>query len=194
MKKIIAIVLSVVCVFALFACGGESAYQKDAKEFIDAFKNTTVSSLNVTVVVDGSAGKLTSTYSTVYNEEGFGTMTYHIETIAGLDSAEDIDVKEGVVTVDPQGKVVNGDGKAPETIAPAGTKFDIGSSLIEKYQITGNTLTVTVDKEDSLAVIGVAAMSDVVIVVSKTSANTIASVSLSYTGSDGPVAIACVYN
>ncbi len=190
MKKIIAIVLSVVCVFALFACGSESAYQKDAKEFIDAFKNTTVSSLNVTVTVDGSAGKLTSTYSTVYNEEGFGTMTYHIETIAGLDSAEDIDVKEGVVTVDPQGKVVNGD----EIIAPAGTKFDIGSSLIEKYQITGNTLTVTVDKEDSQAVIGVAAMSDVVIVVSKTSANTIASVSLSYTGSDGQVAIACVYN
>ena len=190
MKKIIAIVLSVVCVFALFACGSESAYQKDAKEFIDAFKNTTVSSLNVTVTVDGSAGKLTSTYSTVYNEEGFGTMTYHIETIAGLDSAEDIDVKEGVVTVDPQGKVVNGE----EIIAPAGTKFDIGSSLIEKYQITGNTLTVTVDKEDSAAVIGVAAMSDVVIVVSKTSANTIASVSLSYTGSDGQVAIACVYN
>ena len=39
MKKIIAIALSIVCVFALFACGGQSAYQKDAKEFIEANTN-----------------------------------------------------------------------------------------------------------------------------------------------------------
>ena len=190
MKKIIAIALSIVCVFALFACGGQSAYQKDAKEFIEAFDATEVSSLNVTVVVDGSQGKLTSTYTTVYNEDGTSVLTYHIESIAGLDSAVDIDVKEGTLTLDKNGDVVAG-GEKP---APVGTKLDIGSSLIKEYEIVGNTLTVTVAQADAAAVIGVATMSDVVIVVSKTSANTIASVSLSYTGSDGPVAIACVYN
>lgn len=193
MKKIIAIALSIVCVFALFACGGQSAYQKDAKEFIEAFDATKASSINVTVTVDGSQGELTSTYTTVYNEDGTSTMTYSIETVAGLESAEDITVKEGTVTCDKDGNYSDG-GAISGKLGATGIKFNIGSDAIKEYQITGNTLSITVAKVDSAAVIGVAAQSDVTVVVSKTAANTIASVVLSYTGSDGQVSITCVYN
>ena len=193
MKKIIAIALSIVSVFALFACGGQSAYQKDAKDFIDAFEATKVSTLNVTVSVDGSQGKLTSTYTTVYNEDETSVMTYRIETVAGLDSAEDIAVQEGTVTCDKDGKYSDG-GAISGKLGATGIKFNIGSDAIKDYEINGNTLSITVAQADSAAVIGIAAASDVVIVVSKTSANTIASVALSFAGSDGNVAIACVYN
>lgn len=193
MKKIIAIALSIVCVFALFACAGQTAYQKDAKDFIDAAASTKISTLNVTVVVDGSQGKLTSTYTTVYNEDSTSTMTYHIETVAGLDSAEDIAVQEGTVTCDKNGNYSDG-GEISGKLNATGAKFDIGNKLIKDYEISGNSLTIKVAKDDAKEVIGVTTMSDVIIVVSKTNSNTITSVSLSYKGSDGNVAIVCVYN
>lgn len=193
MKKIIAIALSIVCVFALFACAGKTAYQKDAKDFIDAFESTKISTLDVTVVVDGSQGVLTSTYKTVYNEDGTSTMKYYIETVAGLNSAEDKDVQEGTVTCDKNGNYTDG-GEISGKLGATGIKFNIGSELIKNYKIIGNTLTITVAQADAAAVIGSGAKSDVVIVVSKTSDNSIASVSLSYAGSDGNVSIACVYN
>jgi len=193
MKKIIAIALSIVCVFALFACAGQTAYQKDAKDFIDAAASTKISTLNVTVVVDGSQGKLTSTYTTVYNEDSTSTMTYRIETVAGLDSAEDIAVQEGTVTCDKNGNYSDG-GEISGKLNATGAKFDIGNKLIKDYEISGNTLTINVAKEDAKDVIGVTTMSDVIIVVSKTNSNAITSVSLSYKGSDGNVAIVCVYN
>ena len=193
MKKIIAIALSIVCVFALFACAGQTAYQKDAKDFIDAAASTKISTLNVTVVVDGSQGKLTSTYTTVYNEDSTSTMTYHIETVAGLDSAEDIAVQEGTVTCDKNGNYSDG-GEISGKLGATGAKFDIGNKLIKDYEISGNSLTIKVAKDDAKEVIGVTTMSDVIIVVSKTNSNAITSVSLSYKGSDGNVAIVCVYN
>ena len=193
MKKIIAIALSIVCVFALFACAGQTAYQKDAKDFIDAAASTKISTLNVTVVVDGSQGKLTSTYTTVYNEDSTSTMTYRIETVAGLDSAEDIAVQEGTVTCDKNGNYSDG-GEISGKLGATGAKFDIGNKLIKDYEISGNSLTIKVAKDDAKEVIGVTTMSDVVIVVSKTNSNAITSVSLSYKGSDGNVAIVCVYN
>lgn len=193
MKKIIAIALSIVCVFALFACAGQTAYQKDAKDFIDAAASTKISTLNVTVVVDGSQGKLTSTYTTVYNEDSTSTMTYRIETVAGLDSAEDIAVQEGTVTCDKNGNYSDG-GEISGKLNATGAKFDIGNKLIKDYEISGNSLTIKVAKDDAKEVIGVTTMSDVIIVVSKTNSNAITSVSLSYKGSDGNVAIVCVYN
>ena len=193
MKKIIAIALSIVCVFALFACAGQTAYQKDAKDFIDAAASTKISTLNVTVVVDGSQGKLTSTYTTVYNEDSTSTMTYRIETVAGLDSAEDIAVQEGTVTCDKNGNYSDG-GEISGKLGATGAKFDIGNKLIKDYEISGNSLTIKVAKDDAKEVIGVTTMSDVIIVVSKTNSNAITSVSLSYKGSDGNVAIVCVYN
>ena len=193
MKKIIAIALSIVCVFGLFACAGQTAYQKDAKDFIDAAASTKISTLNVTVVVDGSQGKLTSTYTTVYNEDSTSTMTYRIETVAGLDSAEDIAVQEGTVTCDKNGNYSDG-GEISGKLNATGAKFDIGNKLIKDYEISGNSLTIKVAKDDAKEVIGVTTMSDVIIVVSKTNSNAITSVSLSYKGSDGNVAIVCVYN
>lgn len=193
MKKIIAIALTIVCVFALFACVGKTAYQKDAKDFINAAESTKISTLNVTVVVDGSMGKLTSTYTTVYNDDSTSTMTYRIETVAGLDSAEDIAVQEGTVTCDKNGNYSDG-GEISGKLGATGAKFDIGNKLIKDYEISGNSLTINVAKEDAKDVIGVATMSDVVIVVSKTDSNAITSVSLSYKGADGNVAIVCIYN
>ena len=201
MKRIVAIALAVICVFALVACGGSNEpqptpnelYKAEAKDFIDAFSATDIKRLDVTVTVDGSLGELTSTYTTVYNEDSTSTMTYRIETIAGLDSEEDSKVTEGTVTCDKNGNYSDG-GLVSGTLAATGAKFNINSDLIENYEVAGDTLTITVDKDDSVSVIGASAMSDVIIVISKTSSNCITSVVLKYEGLDGNVSIVCLYN
>lgn len=189
MKKILTLILVLTCAFALFACGEDAApvYTEEAADFITAFGATTVSSLKVTVTADTAEGTLTSTYTTVYNADKTGTMTYSIETIPGLDSTEDLEVLTGTITCDASGKW--SDEAISGKLGATGVKFDIDSSVIKNYTIDGNTLAITVPAVDTQSVIGYAVGSDALISVIKADGK-IASITLTYTG----VSIVCEYN
>ncbi len=191
MKKILTLILVLTCAFALFACGGNEeapVYTEAAADFITAFGATTVSTLKVTVTADTAEGTLTSTYTTVYNADKTSTMTYSIETIPGLDSAEDLEVVTGTVTCDANGNYSDG-GAISGKLGATGVNFDIDSSVIKTFTIDGNVLAITVPAADTQAVIGYAVGSDALISVIKADGK-IASITLSYTG----VSIVCEYN
>jgi hypothetical protein len=189
MKKILTLILVLTCAFALFACGEDAApvYTEEAADFITAFGATTVSSLKVTVTADTAEGTLTSTYTTVYNADKTGTMTYSIETIPGLDSTEDLEVLTGTITCDASGKW--SDEAISGKLGATGVTFAIDSSAIKTYTIDGNALAITVPAADTQAVIGYAVGSDALISVIKADGK-IASITLTYTG----VSIVCEYN
>lgn len=191
MKKILALILALTCAFALFACGEEEespVYAEDAAEFFTAFGATTISSLKVTVVADTAEGTLTSTYTTTYNADKTGTMTYSIETIPGLDSNDDLVVLTGSIACDANGNFFD-DGEISGKLGATGVNFDYDSDKINNYEIDGNTLFITVAAADTQAVIGQAIGSDASITVTKADGK-IASITLTYTG----VSIVCEYN
>jgi hypothetical protein len=190
MKKILALILVLACSFALFACGEDAApsYAEQAAEFITAFGATEITALNVTVTTEIADGTLTATYNTAYNADKTGTMTYSIETIPGLDSAEDLEVLTGTITCDANGTWSDG-GAISGKLGASGIKFDYDSSKISNFTVDGNVLAITVAAADTEAVIGCALGTDALVTVTKAEGK-IVSVALSYTG----VSIVCVYN
>ena len=190
MKKILTLILVLTCAFALFACGEDAAptYTEEAAEFITAFGATSISSLKVTVVADTAEGTLTSTYTTTYNADKTGTMTYSIETVPGLDSAEDKVVLTGTVTCDASGNFSD-NGEISDKLGATGVKFDYDSDKIDTFEVDGNVLAITVAAADTEAVLGYAIGSDALVTVTKADGK-ITSIALSYTG----VSIICEYN
>ncbi len=191
MKKILTLILVLTCAFTLFACGGKDegpVYTDDAAEFITAFGATTVSTLKVTVAADTAEGTLTSVYTTTYNSDSTKSIAYSIETIPGLDSAEDKVVLTGTVTCDASGNYSDG-GEISGKLGATGVKFDYDSDKIKTYSIDGNVLAITVPAADTEAVIGYAVGSDALVTVTKADGK-IASIALTYTG----VSIICEYN
>lgn len=193
MKKILTLILVLTCAFALFSCGDDETpapvYTEDAAEFISAFAATTVSNLKVTVTAQTAEGTLTSTYTTAYNADKSGTMTYAIETIPGVDSVEDIVVVEGTVTFDKDGNYSDGGEISGKLGATGVNKFNISSNAIKTFSVDGNVLAITVPAADTQAVIGYAIGSDALVTVTKADGK-ITSIALSYTG----VSIVCEYN
>ena len=194
MKKFLAIILALTCAFALFACGDDAAtnnYAADAADFITAIGATDVTTLDVKVAVETAQGTLTSTYVTTYNTDGTSTMEYRIETIASLDSAEDIAVQEGTVTCDANGNYSNDEisGK----IGAPGVSLNLNSDKITSYSVLGDVLTINVAKADTSSVIGTALGSDAVVSVTKANGKVV-SITLNYTDATGcAVAIVCAY-
>ena len=194
MKKFLAIILALTCAFALFACGDDAAtnnYAADAADFITAIGATDVTTLDVKVAVETAQGTLTSTYVTTYNTDGTSTMEYRIETIASLDSAEDIAVQEGTVTCDANGNYSNDEisGK----IGATGVSLNLNSDKITSYSVLGDVLTINVAKADTSSVIGTALGSDAVVSVTKANGKVV-SITLNYTDATGcAVAIVCAY-
>ena len=191
MKKILALILVLTCAFTLFACGDDevtAVYSEEAAEFITAFGATEITSLNVTVTTEIADGTLTATYTTVYNDDGTTSITYSIETIPGIDSAEDLVVLTGTVTSDAQGNYSDG-GEIAAMLGAKNPTFDYDSNKITTFEVDGNVLAVTVPAADTQAVIGYAIESDALVTVTKADGQ-ITSVTLSYTG----VSVVCQYN
>ena len=194
MKKFLAIILALTCAFALFACGDDAAtnnYATDAADFITAIGATDVTTLDVKVSVETAQGTLTSTYVTTYNADGTSTMEYRIETVASLDSEDDIAVQEGTVTCDANGNYSNDEisGK----IGATGVSLNLNSDKITSYSVLGDVLTINVAKADTASVIGTALGSDAFVSVTKANGKVV-SITLNYTDATGcAVAIVCAY-
>lgn len=196
MKKIIALLLALTCVFAMFACGDdepteeELAYQAAVAEFTKA-AFTVPNALNVRVSTDTVFGVLNSEYKTTYNEDGTAAIEYSVDKINGLDSAEEKTTLKGTIQVDANGNYSDGSFSGANPLA-SGVKLNLASDKIT-CKIEGNVLTVTVASADTETVLGVAIAADVTLTVTKVDAK-MSSASLAYTLDGNAVNVLCTYN
>ena len=153
-------------------------YRTDAVAFINALDTTVVENIRVEVTVKIEGDAYTSTYTTVYDDDGSAEMTYKIAKVPGVDSALDVEYDEG--------KVQN---PADGSIGVTGIKLNLKSDRIENYTVNGNILTISLSAADASAVVGYSVPADATLVVTKAD-NQIVSMTLTY----ADTVIVCSYN
>ena len=215
MKKIIALILLVGCIFTLCSCkffkkdeapkednntdvvapgNDTSTVDTEAIASIQAKIDTsTPDTADITVVLKATLGNLNSEYNVTYNADGTATVVYTYEKFNSFDLDTD-DYKspyEGTVTIAADGTLSEevGGNASVEALT-----FDINldSSKLANASVTSGVLTATVNAGNTQAVLGVNLGTDASLVVS-TNANGVVSVAISYTSSAGPVEIIATY-
>ena len=199
MKKIIALVLAVGCIFALASC-------KPKAEPIDPVDREAVAAIqakldaaspetaNITVQLDAELGTLNGSYNVTYDlEDGSATVVYTYEYFNEIGEGNGF---KG--TVGPETVTVSADGILSEEINGVGAvealTFDINldPSKLLSASYNANLFTAKVKSTFTKAVLGVAIASDVEIAIATTTLG-IASITISYDTNDGPVEIAATY-
>ena len=209
MKKIIALMLVVGCIFAFASCnlipgfgtgdsGGDTG-KVDNSEGIAAIQSAIDASApdiaEISVVLDSSLGTLNGEYDVTYNEDGSAIVNYYYERFNsfGDDGVSDGFKSEytGIVTVMPDGTVSDDLGGVASVEA---ITFDItlDQNKLENVVVSSNTISAKVTKANTLSVLGVALDYDADLVIS-VGKNGVASVAISYVSASGPVEIVSVY-
>lgn len=209
MKKIIALMLVVGCIFALTSCNlfndsdtndnGDDVGKVDNSEGIAAIQSVIDASApdiaQISVVLNSSLGVLNGEYVVTYNEDGSAVVNYTYELFNDFseDSIADSfkSTYTGVVTVMPDGTVsdnLNGIASV-EAIT-----FDItlDQEKLQNVILSANTINAKITKDNTLSVLGVALDYDANIVIS-IGKNGVASVAISYVSAAGPVDIVSLY-
>ena len=198
MKKIIALMLIISCVFALGSCKRK---KKDDAPSIDTEAVAAIQAkidasmpetATVTVTLKSALETLESEYNVTYNQDGTATVVYTYEKLNEIGEADDYKTcGEGTVTIAADGKIV---GAIEGTEALTAVTFDINldPSKLASVTVKGNMLSATVKAENTAAVLGVDVGVDVNVVVSVSSLG-VASVVISYNTATGPVEIVATY-
>lgn len=203
MKKIIALLLAVSCVFALASC---KWFKKDNDDGVSAVDTAAVADVqakldaaspetaNITVKLESAIDTLEGCYTVTYNmEDGSATVVYTYEKFNEIGSGKDI--KE---TVGPDTVTVSADGILSKEMNGVGAvealTFDINLDPTKLISASYNAgmLTAKVKASFTKAVLGVAIASDVDIAIATTALG-IASITISYDTSAGPVEIVATY-
>ena len=201
MKKITALLLALVLVMGLAACGGSSdpAPKEDPlKVFTEALTLTDPSGATVKTSLEATGYGITlkGEYEVAYNEDGTATVTYEYDQLTEFTedtpaNAEPTYKKSGTATVAADG-TVSGDVSA-QVASVAGVKLKIDTSKMT-YTVSAGMLSATVKAADTAAILGASIAYDVNLTVSLTSNGAVSAITISYTGAQGPVEIVCLYN
>lgn len=202
MKKIIALILAVSCVFALASCKFFKKDKGEGNKNVDREAVATVQAkldasspetANITVDLDAELGELKGSYMVTYDmENGNASVEYTYEQFGEI--AADGSFKQTF-----EGSVlVSKDGTLSEEIDGVGAvealTFDINldADKLESATFNAGMLTVKVKAENTKSVIGVAiaAEVEVMITVSETG---IASVTIAYNSAAGAIEIVATY-
>lgn len=211
MKKIIALLLIVSCVFALGSCKlinkikdkGQGTDEPqtvvidtEAVAAIQAKIDASVpDKANITVVLDSVLGEIKGEYKLVYNMDGSATVEYYYEKLNSFDEAalenEYKSTVTGTTTVAADGTVTDPIGG---TASVEAVTFDINldASKLASATVSGGVLIAKVKAADTLAVLGTEIGADVDLVIS-TGTLGITSVAISYNTQSGPVEIVATY-
>ena len=221
MKKIIALILLVSCIFTLCSCG---LFKKDdsndkvddnttdvkpdqdvnddtpkvdvaavaaIQAKIDASKPVAA---DITVTLDAVLDNLYSEYNVTYNQDGTATVVYAYEKFNSLedDADEYKSTYTGTVTVLADGTVSD---ELGGTASVEALTFDIGldTAKLETAQVVSGVLTATIKAANTASVLGVNLGSDASVVVS-TNASSVVFIAISYNSVAGPVEIIATYN
>ena len=153
MKKILSIALILVCVCALFACGG------GGNKFVNAVANTNPDTATITTVTTTELGDLTGTFTVTYGDDGAATIEYSYEQWNKVgEGDEPKSTVTGTITRQEDGSYSDGKGftgTADEVTAGFNLNLE---SVVETAEVNaaGDTLTATVLKADTETVLGVA--------------------------------------
>lgn len=194
MKKILTVLLLCGCLFAMFACGDESASVAD---FSNAMKNTNPTVVNVTVTMNSPLGALNSTYKTTYAEDGSFVLDYTKEEFNTATSGAADETKKvisGSVTCDKDGNYSDGGAIVGTVTAAAGTTLNLAEKKLDaEFSEDGNVLTATVKAKNTKSVFGVEYTGDVTLVITR-SADKVVSYTMTYAiDENNSVTVVCSY-
>lgn len=214
MKKILALILLVGCIFTLCSC---KLFKKDkentddnntdiedtnedsdpSKEAVAAIQAkidaSTPKTADITVTLKAVLDDLYSEYNVTYNQDGTATVVYTYEKFNDLnaDSDEHKSAYSGTATVSPDGTVSDAIGG---TASVEALTFDISldAAKLENAEVIAGVLTATVKAANTAAVLGVELGADASLAIS-TSANGVTSIAIAYASAAGPVEIIATY-
>ena len=197
MKKLIALLLALVCAFALAACGEDEPPAPDPiDDFVNAVSSSDPTSATITNTVESALLGVTleGNYQVTYNEDGSATIAYsydQLNEITDDSTADDIlYTVEGTATVAANG-TVSGD-VSGEVAAVAGISLNLDKTKLT-YTVSSGVLSATVKAADVEAVLGVKINSDVSLTVSIADAK-VSALTLAFETTVGDATIVCVYN
>ena len=166
MKKIISILLVVVCLGMLFSCGDPAV---DASTFQTAIDNTNPAKIIINTSTKDSNGELTGSFTITNNADGSATIELTYEKWLPIGEGDEPKETVGPVTVtrDKDGNYSDGGeftGSAPA--GAAGVKVNLTNITSEvKISADETTLTAVVAKAETKAVFGTAYDFDVTVTV-----------------------------
>lgn len=221
MKKILALILIVSCIFTLCSCG---LFKKndDNNDNDNGSNNTQTGGDNnsgnetpaidvaaiaaiqakidvskpvtadITVTLEAALDDLLSEYNVTYNDDGTATVVYTYEKFNTFDEDSDEYKSSYSGTV-----TVGADGTVSGDIGTASVEaltFDINldTSKLATAEVVAGVLTATVKAANTASILGVNLGSDASIVVS-TNASGVSFIAISYISAAGPVEIIATY-
>ncbi len=204
MKKIIALILVIGCVFALASCnllfgnkdeGNKNDNKGTVAEIQKAIDDSAPVKARISVKFDSTLGTLNGTYNVSYNDDGSATVNYTYEQFTLFGEGA---VKDGEKTEESDTVTVSADGKLDKPVKGAASveavSFDINldESKLSSAKVVASVLTSKVEAANTQAVLGVAIGYDVDLTIT-TGAGRITSVVMSYNTESGPIVITATY-
>lgn len=196
MKKILALILAVCCVFTLASCRKDEpetpvVNAEDIAPFQAKIDASFPETATVTVTFKSALGTLDSEYLVTYNMDGSATVAYTYEKFNTTDSSEFKSTYEGQTNISTNGTLSSN----PEGIASVeALTFDINLDPTKIYSatVTSGILSIVVKAENTEAVLGVNLGVDATVVISVGTLG-VGSVAISYTTAEGTVDIVSTY-
>ncbi len=203
MKKIIALILVIGCIFALTACKlfsrddvEESKVDADAVAAMQAKIDASApDGAVIRVTLTGDLGDLNSKYDVIYNADGTATVVYSYEVFNSFDETETFDgpktVKTGTVTVEADGALSDEVG-GTAFVESVTFNIKLDASKLSSAAESAGVLSAKIPANNTAAILGVSVGSDVDLLIS-TGSDGVTSVVISYTTSSGDIEISTTY-
>ena len=197
MKKVLALILAVCCVFTLVSCNKKKdeapvVNAEDLAPFQTKLDTSAPETATVTVTFKSGLGTLNSAYLVTYSQEdGSANVQYTYEQFNTTDSSEFKSTYNGQLTVNADGTLSSN----PAGVASVeALTFDINLDPTKIYSatVTSGILNIVVKAENTAAVLGVNLGVDATVVISVGSLG-VGSVAISYTTAEGTVDIVSTY-
>ena len=204
MKKILVLMLALVCAFSMFACGdetptptpdpddGDNTVVLNIDDFTAALNASTPKTAAIKVDMTNALGTLSASYDVVYAEDGSAAINYTREEFneIGEGTTETKSTITGTVAMSK-------DGVLSDTAALGGTGALVNAKIslsLDKITATRdeNVLTATVSAANTASVLGVAIDADVTLIL-YIADGTVSSFSLNYAIGANTYAVSCGY-
>ena len=202
MKRIIAILIVLSCIFALAACnkdkneGNKPENSMSVAEVQAKIDASVPAGAKVTVTLASALGDLNGSYNIVYNEDGTATVEYSYELfnpfVEGSFSTDIKSTYTGTTTVAGDGTVTDEIGGVA-SIQAITFAVKLDESKLDGVSVAANALHAKVKAADTESVLGVAFESDVDLIVTVGSKG-VTSIAFSYNSSAGSVEVITTYS
>ena len=201
MKKILALILIVGCIFAFASCGllgggKDETPPADVSSIQQAIDASAPVSAKITVELNAVLGDLNGEYNVDFNSDGSATVNYSYELFNefNVDSVElgPKSTYTGVVTVSADGQLSEEIGGVA---AAEAVSFDIAldEALFETVTVESSVLRGTVKADNTYDILGVALDYDVELVI-LTGNGRVTSIIINYVAESGPIEITATYH